>query len=177
MLKRQVARLTSLVTQMLDVSRISKGGLDLVPGPVDLRDVVREVLDRFDLELRRRHVEVHLDAPAPVCGTWDAARLDQVVTNIVSNALKYGAGRPVEVSVHANGSRAIVTVRDHGVGIPDDEQVRIFGPFERAATAKHHAGLGLGLWISHEIVRASAGTIAVQSRIGEGSTFSVELPL
>lgn len=177
MLKRQVNRLTALVAQMLDVSRITNGGLDLAPASVDLRDIVQEVLDRFELEMRRRHIVVRLDAPAPVRGTWDGARLDQVVTNLVSNAIKYGAGRPIDVSVRANGTRASVVVRDQGVGIPDDEQAKVFGPFERAATAKHHAGLGLGLWIAQQIVRASGGTIAVESRIGHGSTFSVELPL
>ena len=113
----------------------------------------------------------------PVQGTWDAARVDQVVTNLVSNALKYGAGRPIEVSVRAETSRAVFMVRDHGVGIPDDEQSKVFGPFARAATAKHHAGLGLGLWIAQQIVQASGGRITVESRLDEGSTFTVELPL
>jgi len=177
MLKGQVDRLTGLVVQMLDVSRIARGSLELVPAPVDLRDVVREVLDRFELEIRRRNVTLALDAPHSVRGTWDGARVDQVVTNLVSNALKYGAGRPIEVSVHAETSRAIVKVCDHGVGIPDDEQSKVFGPFARAATAKHHAGLGLGLWIAHQIVLASGGRISVHSRLAEGSTFTVELPL
>jgi signal transduction histidine kinase len=144
---------------------------------VDLRDVVREVLERFDLEIQRRHVIVEMNAPEPVRGTWDAARVDQVVTNLVSNALKYGAGRPIEVSVRAEPARAVAVVRDHGIGIPEDEQAIIFGPFARAAAAKHHAGLGLGLWIAQQIVQASGGRISVNSRLAEGSTFTVELPL
>ena len=141
------------------------------------RELVREVLDRFALEIERRQVTVTLDAPEPVGGIWDAARVDQVVTNLVSNALKYGAGLPIAVSVRATPPWATLVVRDQGIGIADDEQSKVFGPFERAATAKHHAGLGLGLWIAQQIVQASGGRISVVSQVGKGSTFTVELPL
>jgi signal transduction histidine kinase len=136
---------------------------------------VREVLDRFDLEIHRLHVTVSMDAPEPVRGIWDAARVDRVVMNLISNALKYGAGRPIEVFVRAETSRAVVVVRDHGIGIPAEEQIKIFDPFARAS-ARHHAGLGMGLWIAQQIVQASGGRIAVDSRPEEGSTFTVELP-
>jgi signal transduction histidine kinase len=177
MLKRQVDRLRVLVAEMLDVSRITRGNLHLEPKWVDLRQVVREVVDRFALEIERHGVMVNLDAPAPVQGTWDAARVDQVITNLVSNALKYGAGRPIEISVRAHRSRATIVVRDHGVGIPLEEQSAVFGPFARAVAATHHAGLGLGLWIAQQIVHASGGRITLESQPGEGSTFTVELPL
>ena len=174
--KRQVDRLRALVAEMMDVSRITRGDLNLVPGPVDLRDLVREVLDRFDPEIQRLHVTVSVDAPEPVRGIWDAARVDRVVMNLISNALKYGAGRPIEVSVRAETSRAVIVVRDHGVGIAQEEQLKIFGPFARAVAARHHAGLGLGLWIAHQIVQASGGRITVDSQPEEGATFTVELP-
>ena len=177
MLKRQVDRLRTLVAEMLDVSRITRGNLHLEPGWVDLREVVREVLDRFAFEIERLKVIVSVDAPSPVHGTWDAARVDQVVTNLVSNALKYGAGRPIEISVRAETSWATIVVRDHGVGIPLQEQAAVFGPFARALAARHHAGLGLGLWIAQQIVHASGGRITLASQPGEGSTFIVELPL
>ena len=177
MLKRQVDRLTALVAEMLDVSRITGGGLQLNLGSVDLRDIVREVLDRFDLEIQRRHVTLKVNAPDPAPGIWDAARIDQVITNLISNALKYGAERPVEVSVRVEASQAVVVVRDHGIGIPEDEQSKIFGPFARVFAATHHAGLGLGLWIAQQIVQASGGRIKVDSRPEQGSTFTVELPL
>ena len=176
LLKRQIDRLTMLVVQMLDVSRITGGGLELMPVPVDLRDLVREVLDRFELEIRRRAVAVTFDAPDPVPGAWDAVRVDQVVTNLLSNALKYGEGRPIEISVRGEASRALLVIRDHGVGIPEDEQGKVFGPFARATTTRYHPGLGLGLWIAQQIVHASAGRISVKSRLEEGSTFTVELP-
>jgi signal transduction histidine kinase len=177
LLKRQVHRLTALVVQMLDVSLITAGGLQLVPSVVDLRKVVREVVHRFDLELLQRHVKVVVDAPQPVAGTWDEGRVDQIVTNLISNALKYGAGRPIEIAVRTQGSQAIVVVRDHGVGIPAGELQRIFGPFARATTARYHAGLGLGLWIAQQIALASGGRILVDSRPDKGSTFTLELPL
>ena len=177
LLKRQVHRLTALVVQMLDVSLITAGGLKLVPTRVDLREVVREVVHRFDLELQQRRVTVAVEAPQPVSGTWDEGRVDQVVTNLLSNALKYGAGRPIEISLRAHDAHAVVAVRDRGVGIPADEQERIFDPFTRARSARYHAGLGLGLWIAQQIARASGGRIRVESRPGEGSTFTVELPL
>jgi signal transduction histidine kinase len=177
MLRRQVDRLTALVGEMLDVSRITGGWLQLSLGPVDLRDVVREVLDRFDLEIQRRHVTLKVNAPDPAPGIWDAARIDQVVTNLISNALKYGAGRPIEVSLRVEASQAVVVVRDHGIGIPENEQSRIFGPFAPVRSDTHHAGLGLGLWIAQQIVQASGGRIKVESRPEHGSTFTVELPL
>jgi len=177
MLKRQVDRLTTLVGEMLDVSRITSGGLQLSLGPVDLRDIVRHVLDRFDLEIQRRHVTLMVNAPDPARGIWDAARIDQVITNLISNALKYGAGRPIEVSVRVEASQAVLVVRDHGIGIPDEEQSKIFGPFAPVLAATHHAGLGLSLWMAQQIVQASGGRIKVDSRPEHGSTFTVELPL
>jgi signal transduction histidine kinase len=177
-LKRQVDRLTVMAGEMLDVSRITSGrGLSLKPGRVDLRDVALEVISRFDLEIHRRRVTVIIDAPDSVFGIWDAARLDQVVTNLFSNALKYGLGRPIEVSVRAEASRALLIVRDYGIGIPQDEQAKILGPFAHAVAVRHHEGLGLGLWIAREILNASGGRIKVDSRPEEGSTFTVELPL
>jgi signal transduction histidine kinase len=176
MLKRQVERLTALVVEMLDVSQITGGGLQLSLGPVDLREVVREVLDRFHLEIERRHVTLGVNAPDPAPGIWDAARIEQVISNLISNALKYGAGRPIEVSIRVEASQTVVVVRDHGIGIPEDEQTKIFGPFAPVA-ATHHAGLGLGLWIAQQIVQAHGGRIKVESRPEQGSTFTVELPL
>jgi signal transduction histidine kinase len=177
-LKRQVDRLTVLAGEMLDVSRISSGrGLGLRPVPVDLRDLALEVISRFDLEVQRRRVSVVISAPDAVPGIWDAARLDQVITNLFSNALKYGLGRPIEVSIRAEPSRALLIVRDHGIGIPQEDQAKILGPFAHAVAVRHHEGLGLGLWIAREILNASGGRINVDSRPGEGSTFTVELPL
>jgi signal transduction histidine kinase len=176
-LKRQIQRLDALVSEMLDVSRITGGGLDLVSGPVDLGVLVQEIVERFEPEVQRQGLELVLRVEGTVRGNWDGARVDQVVTNLISNAIKYGAGKPIEIWVRAETSRAIVIVRDQGMGIPPEEQSKIFGPFARAVATKHHAGLGLGLWIAQKIVHASGGRITLDSQPGRGSTFTVELPL
>jgi signal transduction histidine kinase len=112
-----------------------------------------------------------------VVGFWDAFRLDQVATNLVGNALKYGAGKPVTVRVAASGGRAVLTVTDHGIGIPPEDQDRIFGKFERAVSERHYGGLGLGLWITRQAVEAMGGAIRVRSTPGVETVFTVELPL
>ena len=174
LLKRQVERLTALVVQMLDVSRITGGGLELVPVPIDLRDVVRDVVDRFELEIQRRNVSVTVDAPDPVparlgCRPRGSGRHQPAVE--CPQVWRRAAESP-----SAARRRALLVVQDHGVGIPEDEQDKVFGPFARATTARYHPGLGLGLWIAQQIVQASAGRISLDSRVEEGSTFTVELP-
>ncbi|MFY0525008.1 sensor histidine kinase [Archangium gephyra] len=109
-------------------------------------------------------------------GWWDRLRLEQVVTNLVSNAIRYGAGRPIHARVEVVGENARLVVRDEGIGIPPEALERIFGKFERAVSERHSGGLGLGLYITHSIVEAMGGTIRVESRPGQGSTFTVELP-
>jgi signal transduction histidine kinase len=109
-------------------------------------------------------------------GAWDASRLDQVITNLLSNAIKYGAGKPVEITVDVTGDRAVLAVHDYGLGIPTEDQDRIFRRFERAASSRNYAGIGLGLWIVKQIVEALGGTVSVDSRPELGATFTVDLP-
>ncbi len=125
------------------------------------------------------HVGVHLSykSARPLFGSWDRMRVDQVLTNLLTNAIKYGEGRPVEIEVSNPGARARIVVRDHGIGIAPEHQRRIFERFERAASARHYGGFGIGLWIARQIVEASGGTIAVESAPGAGSTFTVDLPI
>ncbi|MBX3468506.1 MAG: response regulator [Planctomycetes bacterium] len=173
---RQTLRLDRLVDSLLDVARITGGRLELQPEEADLVTVVREVVERFQAEARRAGCELALRARAPVRGRWDRLRLEQVASNLLSNAIKYGQGRPVEVAVDEAGGVARLTVADGGIGIDEEGQRRIFSRFERAASARHYGGLGLGLFITRCIVEAHAGTIAVSSRPGEGATFTVQLP-
>jgi signal transduction histidine kinase len=175
----QVARLEALVDDLLDVSRIQVGRLELRPEPVDLADLAREVLARFEQAPERtdRH-HLRLDADGPVPGHWDAHRLDQVLTNLVSNALKYSPdGGEVCVSVRHDSAVAVLTVRDQGIGIAAADQARLFQPFARTEAARQRfAGTGLGLFISAQIVERHGGTLTVQSATDAGSLFTVCLP-
>src|SRR5204862_5507355 len=107
----------------------------------------------------------------------DPLRIEQVVANLVTNAIKYGRGKPIELSVTRNGSVARLRVRDHGIGVPAEVRERIFDRFTRAVSVREYGGLGLGLFISKDIVEAHGGTIRVTSDSGDGATFEVELPL
>ena len=169
-----------LVSDLLDVSRLQQGRLELRPEPVELGELARQVVARFEHAPHRtpRHALV-VAAPAPVTGEWDAARLDQVLTNLVGNALKFSpTGGEVRVVVRQEGGEALLTVSDEGLGIGPDERATLFQPFQRGeATARAIPGVGLGLYIASEIVARHGGRIEVASAVGEGSTFVVRLPL
>jgi signal transduction histidine kinase len=174
--ERQVERLTGLINNLLDISRITAGRLELDLEPVDLAAVAREAAARFRDDLARSGsvLELHADGECP--GEWDRLRLEQVVMNLLSNAAKYGAGRPIVIVVDGGATTARFSIQDHGIGIPAEHQGRIFERFERAVSDRHYGGLGLGLWIVRQIVDAFGGTIEVESKAGQGSTFTVLLP-
>jgi signal transduction histidine kinase len=174
---RHVERLTALVNALLDVSRASAGRVKLDLEEIDLVTVVREVAARFQPDLANAGCYLSLELPERLVGTSDRMRLDQIVTNFLSNAVKYGAGKPIEVALRSEHGRAILSVRDHGIGIAPPDQARIFERFARAVSVEHYGGLGLGLWIVHVYVEAMGGRIHVASEPGQGSVFTVELPL
>ena len=176
---RQVERLTRLVEDMLDVSRISSGRFTLaIDDSVDLVAVVGDVVERSAAVLAAAGCRVTLDAPTrPVVGRWDRARLEQVLLNLLTNAMKYGRGRPIHCSVRATSQHASFAIRDEGIGIAPQDQARIFQVFERAIAANEVSGLGLGLYIARRIVEAHGGAIRVVSELGQGATFTIELPL
>lgn len=173
---RQVERLTRLLNELLDVSRIHAGKLGIEVEDVDLAQLVREVAERFADSAAKVGSELILTANEVCVGRWDRIRIEQVVVNLVSNALKFGAGKPIEIRVEPCESMARLIVRDHGIGIEPGEVERIFSRFERAVSSKSYAGLGLGLYIVRQIVAAHDGQIHVESHPGEGATFLVELP-
>jgi PAS domain S-box-containing protein len=176
-LARQVDRLARLIDELLDISRITAGRIDIDWQQVDLTAVVREVVERFADEAAQARCGVKLLIDGPVVGEWDPLRIDQIATNLISNACKYGAGEPIEITVGSDGERARLVVVDRGIGIAPEDQSRIFDRFERAASGRHFGGFGLGLWIVRELLEALGGRIVVDSEPGRGSTFTVELPL
>ncbi|QRN95674.1 PAS domain S-box protein [Archangium violaceum] len=174
---RQVRKLSELVNDLLDVTRISSGQLRLEGEEVDLAALVREVVARFQPQAERVGCSLSLEVDGPVMGQWDRPRLEQVVSKLLSNAIKYGAGHPVSIRVEAAGARALLVVRDQGIGIEPHTLPLIFRKFERGVSERHYGGLGLGLYVTHQIVQAMGGTISAQSTPGQGATFTVELPL
>ena len=173
--ERQLTRLNRVVSTLLDVSRITEHRLTLDLEETDLFAVAADVASNFAAEARTARSELVLDG-VPVRGLWDRHRLDQIVSNLVSNALKYGAGNPVQIEVRDDGESAGLTVRDHGVGISADQQERIFERFSRASSARHYSGLGLGLWITKSLVDTMHGRISVESIPMKGATFTVHFP-
>jgi signal transduction histidine kinase len=176
MMDRQVARLTKLVSNLLDISRITSQRLQLERETLDLGTLVREVVARFQHELTRAGCAVTLHAPDGMTGLWDKSRLDQVITNLLSNAMKYGSGKPIEIWVEGDVGVARLRIQDQGIGIAPEDQARIFQRFERAVSVHSYGGFGLGLWIVAQIVDAVGGKIAVNSSPGSGATFIVDLP-
>jgi signal transduction histidine kinase len=174
---RQVKRLSQLVDTLLDVTRIHAGKFELHLEEVDLAEIAQNVVDELADEAVRRNTPVTVLAEQPVIGQWDTFRIEQVVTNLVSNAIKFGAGRPITISVSSTTTHAILSVRDEGIGISPDLRSHLFERFSRGVSSRHYGGLGLGLYISHTIVDAHRGHIDVVSVAGSGSTFTVTLPL
>ncbi|WP_437708496.1 AAA family ATPase [Sorangium sp. So ce448] len=177
LLNRQIARLGHLVNELLDVTRLSAGQLTLARAPVDLAALARDVVERMQEQLTDARCRTQLELEGPVVGDWDAFRMEQILINLLSNALKYGAGAPIHVVVRSLEGRAVLIVRDHGMGIAETDQARIFERFERAVSVRNFGGLGLGLYIVRWIVTSHGGTIRVESKPGAGAAFIVELPL
>jgi signal transduction histidine kinase len=170
-------KLGVLIDDLLDVSRISTGQLQLVRTELDLVALVHEAASRMTEELSRASCDLRVEGAPSVPGCWDRLRLEQVVVNLLSNACKYGRDHPVRVRVEAHERVARLSVQDGGVGIAPEDQARIFQRFQRAERTRHIQGLGLGLWICRQIVEAHGGTLRVESTPGQGATFIMELPL
>lgn len=173
----QVKRLIRVVDDMLDISRIERGKLNIERSQIDLEKVVAGVIDRVSDKFESGQTPLKLISSGPVVGIWDQFRIEQIVLNLLMNALKYGAGRPVEVSLEKSEESAVLKVRDQGIGIPSTNHEIIFERFERAVKSTEYTGLGLGLYISKQIAEAHGGSISVESELAKGSTFIVLLPL
>ncbi len=176
---KQIDRLARLVDELLDVSRVQTGQLTLKLTEFELGPVVREVVEAFSEELALAKSIVEVRTEDGVQGVWDRLRIQQVVSNLLTNAMKYGLGRPIVVTVDswAPHRSARIAIADSGAGIPLTEQQSIFEAFERGSHVPGVGGLGLGLYIVARIVEAHHGSISVNSKLGVGSTFTVQLPL
>ncbi|HET7825225.1 MAG TPA: ATP-binding protein [Anaeromyxobacter sp.] len=176
-LGRQVERMTRLVANLLDVSRLRSGRLELQLEECDLADLTRDIAARFEEDLSRAGRHIRCEVDGALCGRWDRARLDQVLTNLIANAVRYGGEKPISVRLRRTPEGAALTVSDQGAGIPEADLGRIFEGFERGRNSRSDGGLGLGLFIARRIVEAHGGHIAVSSQAGKGAEFTVTLPL
>jgi signal transduction histidine kinase/integral membrane sensor domain MASE1 len=175
-LKRQTSRMTRLVENLLDVSRLTAGRFLLELEDLDLGDVIRDVVLRFRPDAERSGSEIRVAIAAACQGSWDRLRLEQIVTNLISNAIKFGAGKPIEVRLENRDELVLLSIKDHGIGISQEDQTRIFERFERAVLQKSVGGFGLGLWIVRQIATAMGGTIEVASEAGQGAEFTLVIP-
>ncbi|MDM0065917.1 hybrid sensor histidine kinase/response regulator [Variovorax sp. J31P207] len=176
--QRQIQNMVRLIDDMLDVTRMRSGALSIQPRPVDLALLARGVVESLAQQAEAVGPPIRFEAPAGVPGVWDEFRIEQVLTNLITNALRYGGGKQVEVSVRLAGGRARMSVSDQGPGIAAEDHARIFEQFERTDDSRRQApGLGLGLYIARQIVRSHGGEIELASAPGQGATFSVILPL
>ncbi len=173
---RQISRLGHLIEELLDVSRIVAGRVKLEAEELDLGDMARDAIDRVaELAVRSRS-KVVLHCSEVVRGIWDRIAMERILGNLLSNALKFGAEKPIEVRVAVEGEHAVIEVEDHGIGITPEDVDRVFDQFERAVSSRHFGGLGLGLYITRRLVEEHGGSITAASRPGSGSLFTVRLP-
>lgn len=175
--KRQIEAMMRLIDDMMDASRIRSSQLSIRPGQVELSSLLARVVDNLSNQAAAAGSAITLEAGEPVTALWDEFRIEQVVINLLTNALRYGKGKPVTVSLRLSAQGACISVQDQGRGISGADQQRIFEQFERITSDDGTGGLGLGLYITRQLVEAHGGTISVQSQLGEGSVFTVTLPL
>jgi PAS domain S-box-containing protein len=173
---RQSRRLVTLVESVFDFSRITSGKLELKRERFDLADAARGAIERLADLAAQAGTSVRLDAARAVDGNWDRVRIEQVIENLVTNAIKYASEGPIVIEIAACDDVARLSVTDHGPGIASEDLSRIFGAFERASSQVSYGGMGLGLYIAREYAAAHHGKLAVSSKPGQSTTFTLELP-
>ena len=174
---RSAQRLGFLIDSLLDVSRIATGRLDLHIEPLELRQTTTQLLDSLRDAADKSGSALSLNTDGPLEGQWDRVRIDQLLMNLVANAIKYGAGSAIDVSLRREGNDAVIEVRDRGPGIAPEDMQRIFERFERATSMRNYGGFGLGLYVAREIARAHGGSIQVENAADGGARFTARLPM
>jgi signal transduction histidine kinase len=175
--EQQTQRLSKMIGDLLNVSLMRTGRLELDKENVDLSQITKDVINGFIEKAKKENIDIRLSANGPVQGKFDKMRIEQVITNLLTNAMKYGNKKPIDVKVEKLNAHAKVSITDHGIGIPSNQKEKIFELFERGVRDGQKNGLGVGLYITNQIVNAHKGTLYVDSKEGKGSTFSLELPL
>lgn len=175
--KLVLERYVKRATLLLEVSRINADRMDLRFEEIDIAEVLRETVDTYAVEADFHRVTIEIAAPQVLRGRWDRLAIEQVIANLISNAIKYGDGKPVRVTLAAEPRGIRLEVEDHGIGISPENQARIFGRFEQVVTAHTRTGFGVGLWLVRSLVDAHHGAIDVRSSPGHGTTFTIRLPL
>jgi len=174
---RQVGRMNTLVEDLILISQLDLGSVVIHRAPVDLLVLTRECIQSEESNISRSGCTVSLQGETPVVGRWDASALERIVDKLLANAVRFGQGRPVDVTVSQQDGKGRLVVRDRGIGIPPDRIAAVFDRFERGVSERNYPGLGLGLFIVRALVQAMGGTIVAASSPSEGTSFTVELPL
>jgi signal transduction histidine kinase len=174
--QREDGRLGRFIEDLIDLGRIRRGQLRFTLQEVDLGSVVRAVVSRWSAGIARSGSSVSISTEGDLTGQWDGSKIEQVVDSLLSNAIKYGDGKPIEFIVRGSGEDVTLSVVDHGIGIPPGLHGKLFDPYQRAVGASHYGGLGLGLYIARTIVEALGGTIGADSRPDGSTVFRAELP-
>jgi signal transduction histidine kinase len=176
MLETAVDHYVRRATTLLEITRLNSDKIQLQPTRFDLRELVHECVHKYEQMAARAGSQLQCQAEQPVLGTWDRLATEQVLDNLLSNAIRYGDGKPVNVELAADDHRVTLRVVDRGIGIAPADRTKIFERFEQGSSAPRSGGFGIGLWLSNKLVQAQGGALEVESELGQGSTFIVSLP-
>lgn len=173
--QEQTRRLQNLIKDLLNFSLITTGKIDLEFKKSDINDIVKSTLDRFDDHIKLAGCQLEFKTSGPIDGLWDQIRLEQAISNLLTNAIKYGEGEPIEVELQQENHTAKISVADNGIGIDPQLQKNIFDRFKRATKDKKYQGLGVGLFIVKQIAEAHQGRVTIKSHLGQGSKFTIPI--
>ncbi|HUQ85279.1 MAG TPA: HAMP domain-containing sensor histidine kinase [Candidatus Limnocylindrales bacterium] len=175
--ENQTKRLSKMINDLLAVSVLTVGNLQLEPEDIDLNELVKGVLTDFEARIEKEKYILNFDPKDKIIGFWDKIRIEQAVSNFISNAIKYGEHKPIEIKTSKSKNHAIFSIKDQGIGISKQKQKMIFELFQRAVTPEQYKGLGVGLYITQKIIQTHQGSVEVDSNPGKGSEFKMKLPL